>query len=283
MSNRKKSATKTTKAAGIIMLILGAAALTMSINYVSTILALIGLGLAFWGVTLTYIQTEEYVREAVLNATETSLLVTLSQTLQELDYRGRAIYLPPKYLNEPETTKAYIPKLYGGGLPSPEQVQKLEEQTSPRNSQGILITPPGAELAKLFESRLDTSFTRIDPDHLQENLLRVLTEDLEIASNLEMETGPSETSNQPENPTTQTATESNRIRIKITSSVYKNSNTEIGGMLRINPSLGDPLTSAIACALAKATGKPVTIENQEASEDGETIDLEYRIIEEEQT
>jgi len=287
MENRTKSATKTrtrssAKAAGIIVLALGSIGLAVSILYVSTILALIGLGLVFWGVTLTYIQTEEYVRESVLDATETSLLKTLSQTLQELDYRGRAVYLPPKYLNDPETTKAYVPKYDGGRLPSPDQVQKLEAQASARTSQGILITPPGAELTALFESKLETSFTRIDLDHLEQNLLKVLTEDLEIASNLEIQTGPTQGSNPEGNPMTQTAVENNRIHMKITSSVYKNSRREIGGIMKTSSTLGSPLTSAIACALAKATGRPIVIENEETSEDGKTIDLEYRILEEEQ-
>lgn len=37
-----------------------------------------------------------------------------------------------------------------------------------------------------------------------------------------------------------------------------------------------------ARALTKATGKPIIIENQRTSEDGKTIGVEYRIIEEEQ-
>jgi hypothetical protein len=42
--------------------------------------------------------------------------------------------------------------------------------------------------------------------------------------------------------------------------------------------MGCALCSAIACALAKATGKPVTIEKEEQSQDGKTTKIQYRII-----
>jgi hypothetical protein len=45
--------------------------------------------------------------------------------------------------------------------------------------------------------------------------------------------------------------------------------------------LGCPLSSAIACVLAKATGKPIVIENLQASENGKDISIEFRILEEE--
>ena len=96
------------RTAGVLLIILGTLALASSIIYVSPIPALIGLGLIFWGIILTYIQTGEYVKETVLDATTASMLITLNQTMQELDYRGKTVYLPPKYLNDPESTKAYV-------------------------------------------------------------------------------------------------------------------------------------------------------------------------------
>jgi len=269
------------RAAGILLLILGAASLITSIIYDSQIPAFIGLGLVFWGTILTYIQTGEYVKETVLDATATALLATLEQTLKELDFKGQPVYLPPKYLNNPETTKAYIPKLKSGKLPTPEQTQKLETQPYTRTAQGIMLTPPGAELTKLFENTLDTSFTRVDLNYLQENLPRLLIENLEIASNVEIQPGTSTTSTPLDNITTQIAVAHDKINVKITSTAYKNTTKELAQPTSIVASLGSPLTSAIACAIAKATGKPTTIENQQVSEDGETVQVEYRMLEEE--
>lgn len=235
----------------------------------------------FWGLVLMYIQTEEYVKKTVLNATETSLLTTLNQTLQELDYVGKAVYLPPKYLNAPETTKVYISKQKDGDLPPPEHIQKLEAQFSPKNREGILMTPPGAELARLFENTLETSFTRTNIKYLQENLPKLLIENLEIASKLEVETTASKISSNPD-VSIQFLAKHDKIHVKITSPVFKHIHKENTQFSNINETFGSPLTSAIACALAKATGKPIIIESQETGEDDETIDVEYSVLEEEQ-
>jgi len=261
----KRHRVSLTKATGWILLSLGATALAGSILYSSQISAFIGLGLIFWGAILTYIQTEEYIKQNLLDATALPPLITLNQTLQELDYNGKAIYLPPKYFKNPETTKAYIPKQKEGKLPTPEQIQEQENKLFIENPQGMLITPPGAELTKLFEKTLETNFTRVDLQYLQQNLPKLFIENLEIAQNFEIET------------------ENNKVHVKIENSTYKNLaklNTQLSNLYT---SLGCPLSSAIASALAKATGKPIIIQNQRISEDGKDIEIEYGIIQEEQT
>jgi hypothetical protein len=270
------------RAAGALLIILGALALASSIVYVSSIPALIGLGLIFWGTILTYIQTGEYVKETVLDATTASMLTILNQTMQELDYRGKAVYLPPKYLNDPESTKAYVPRLRIGKLPLPEQTQKLETQLSSRNSQGIIITPPGAELTRLFEDALQTSFTKVDLDYLKEHLPRVIIEDLEIASDVEIQIGIIKTPNPTDDTIPQIALKRDTINVKITSTTFKSTARQTTQLSDINPTLGSLLTSAVACAIAKATGKPIIIESEQVSEDGETAETEYRVLEEEQ-
>jgi hypothetical protein len=252
-----------TKATGWILLGLGAVALICSIPYVSQILAFIGLGLIFWGAILTYIQTEEYIKQNLLDATVLPSLVTLNQIIQELDYKGKAIYLPPKYLKDPEANKAYIPKHKDGKMPTPKQIQEQENKLFTENPRGMLVTPPGAELTKLFEKTLETSFTRVDLQYLQQNLSKLLVENLEIAQNFEMEI------------------EGNKVQVKMENSAYKNLaklNTKLSNLY---DRLGCPISSAIASALAKATGKPIIIENQRASEDGKDMEMEYGILEEE--
>jgi hypothetical protein len=270
------------RAGGIVLIVLGALSLASSIFYVSSIPALIGLGLIFWGIILTYIQTREYVKKTVLDATTASALATLNQILQELDYRGKAVYLPPKYVNDPESTKAYVPRLKIGKLLPPEQTQSLETQPFSRISRYMIITPPGAELTRLFEDTLQTSFTKADLGYLQEHLPKLLIEDLEIASYVEIQTGITKTSNPIDNTNAQIALEHDIINVKITSPAFKNTTRQTTQLSNINTTLGSPLTSAVACAIAKATGKPIIIENQQVSEDGETTETEYRVLEEEQ-
>ncbi|MGQ9640630.1 MAG: hypothetical protein ACUVUF_00710 [Candidatus Bathycorpusculaceae bacterium] len=256
------------KVTGYAILNIGILALIASTIYASQIpafsqiLAFIGLGLVFWGIILTYIQTEEYVKENLLNATALSSLATVNQMIQELEYNGKAIYLPPKYLKNPENSKAYIPKQKEGKIPAPEQIQKQEAQLFIENPQGMLISPPGAELTKLFEKTLGTSFVRVDLQYLEQNMPKLFIEELEIAQNFEMKT------------------ENDRVYVKIENSAYRNLTKDAMNLSNVFNSVGCPLSSAIACALANATGKPIIIEKQQTNENGKDFTIEFHILEE---
>ena len=253
-------------AVSLTMLGLGAAALLSSVFYTSTILAIIGLGLAFWGALLLYIRNPEYIRKDLLDASILPSLETINQIMQELAYEGKAIYLPPKYFENPETTKIYISEQKDSNLPTQEEIQKNEKQLliedSKGNPQGLLLTPPGAELSKLFEKTLETSFTKVDLQYLQQNMPKLIIEDLEIAQNFEIETT------------------NNKVHVKLENSPYTSLLKDTK-----NPSnpciLGCLIGSAIACTLTKATSKPIIIENQHTSKDDKDIEIEYQILEEE--
>ena len=251
-----------TKLISSILVTTGTAALILSINYTSSILAFIGLGLVFWGITFIYIRPEEYTKRVLLDATVSPLLVALDQMMHETSYEGKAIFLPPKYFLNPEANKVYIPQQKDTKLPTPEQIQTQETQLIIENPQGILLTPPGAELTRLFEKTLETSFTRVSLQYLQQKMPKLFIEDLEIAKNFEMET------------------ENNKVHVKIENSTYQNLTKE-ALHLSLYSKLGCPLSSAIACALAKASGKPIIIEKQRTSENGKDIMIEFRIVEEE--
>jgi NADH:ubiquinone oxidoreductase subunit K len=263
---------------GLVLLILGAISLLGAIVYSSTILALIGLGLIFWGIILTYVQTSEYTRTAILDTTVMPLLTTLDETLKTLDYTGKAIYLPPKYFNDPETTKIYISKEYNDTLPQPETTQKLELEFSHKNAQGTLITPPAAELTKLFETTLGTSFLNINLQDLQKRLPKVLIEDLEVMTDIEFKPV---ISNETEKTIEPSKADYDKILVKFTTMTYKNICKKAHALSAIHANVGCPLTSALASALAKTTGKPVSIEKHEVSEDGATTQLEYLVLKEE--
>ena len=263
------------KTISIVLLILGTMSLLGAIAYSSTIPALIGLGLIFWGIILTYIQTSEYTRTTIIDATVMPLLTTLDETLKTLGYTGKAVYLPPKYLNDPETAKIYISKQGNGTLPQPEITQKLELQPSHKNAQGLLIAPPAAELTKLFETTLGTSFLNTDIDDLQKRLPKVLIEDLEVMTDIELKLV---SGGEAEETTESSRTGYDKILVKFTTTTYKNICKRANELSAIHANVGCPLTSALATALAKTTGKPVIIGKQEVSEDGATTQTEYLIL-----
>ena len=261
------------------LLALGLIALAFSIIYASSILAFIGLGLTFWGALTLYITTEEYVKQTLLDHTITPSLVALNQILTELKYQGKPIYLPPKYLKDFETTKIYIPKNKNTNLPTPEEIQQQENKTFLKNPEAALIIPPGLSLSKLFEKTLGTSFTKVDLEHLQQNLSKLFIEDLEIAENLEIQTKPSKAAKELTDSVSLIHSKNDTIHVKTTNSIYKDICKEARQLSYICGSIGCPICSAIACAIAKASGKPVTIEKTEYTEDDKIIKVEYKITE----
>jgi len=265
------------KTIGLILLVLGAASLLAAIVYSSSILALIGLGLVFWGIIVSYIQSDEYVKKTILNSTSITLLTALDETLRTLDCKGKAIYLPPKYLNDPESTKVYVPKLETSTLPSPETTQQLEMQPTQKSPQGILITPAGAELARLLETELGTSLLRINLEDLLRRLPKTLIEDLEIVNDCEIQLfAKKRTEKSEEND----QTNQSEIFVKFTTTVYRDTCKRAARLPTIFSNIGCPLSSALAIAFSKATGNPIMIKTQQISEDGETNGTEYTIIEE---
>ncbi|MBX5327643.1 MAG: hypothetical protein ACQXXH_01545 [Candidatus Bathyarchaeia archaeon] len=248
-----------------LLITLGALALVSSVAFVSQILAFIGLGLTLWGTILLYITPEEYTKTAILDTTITTLLTTIEKIIQDGNYTGKAVYLPPKYLKDFESSKAYLTKEKTTPLPQPEQTQQQENPSILTNSNSILLTPPGADLVKLFEKTLGTSFTKVDLPFLENNLPKLLIEDLELTENTEIQTN------------------NNKIQVKIENITYKNTSNQLKKLTTVTNLLGCPTSSAIACALAKATGKPIEIGKHQISNDGKTITIVYNIIEEQKT
>jgi hypothetical protein len=120
-------------------------------------------------------------------------------------------------------------------------------------------------------------------DNLQQTLPKLLIEDLDLATDLEIQQ-TSSTLNKPVDATiSQVEAKHDRIHAKITTGAYAETCKTAQQLPAIYANIGCPLTSAIACAIAKTTGKPTTIETQQIGKDGRTIETDYRILEEEPT
>ena len=245
---------------GYILLLFGAISLMASIIYVSSILAFIGLGLTFWGALLLFIRPTKLVKANLLDSTAISSLTTINRIIDDLKYKGKAIYLPPRYLKGLKGGTIFIPSKKEIIIPPAEEV--AEEKVFLKNPNGIYLTPLGLGLVNLYEKELGTDFAKANLNYLQNNLPKLFIEDLEIAEDLEINV------------------EANMIQVKITGSIYKNFCKEARKLPNICGSLGCPLCSSIACALTRAAGKPVIIENNSFSDDANTIEVCYRIIEE---
>jgi hypothetical protein len=267
-----------------MMLLLGAISLLASISYNSSILAFIGLGLVFWGAILLYIRPEEYTRKIVLEALLSPSLTALCQMIKELRYEGDVTYLPPKYFANPETSMVYVAKRKLGGLPTSEETRPHENQAMARTRQGMLVTPPGLGLSKLLEKSFGRSFIKTDLQDLQQNLPKLFIENLEIVENLELLVENDMTQRKEDDSAstigTSVGARGARVHAKMTKPIGGTLFKEAEEHSQIAGSIGCPVCSAIAVAISKATVKPVRISETKRSEDSNTLEITYEILEE---
>ncbi len=251
---------------GFVLLLVGACALVGSIVASSTVSAFIGLGLTFWGALFLFVRPVKFVRGAILGSTVLSSYTTIDRIINDLGYRGRAIYVPPF------PREVYIPEYLKGlkemivlilaedvvAVPAIEEMAK--KQFLVKQPEGILITPPGFGIMSTLEKELAMGFTKVTVEDLLDALPKLISQNLELAKSVE------------------TKTEKGLIYVKIEDSVYKNLYSREHRLKSVRL-VGCPLASAIACALSIASGKSVNITKSVTSPDLETIELWYQILE----
>jgi hypothetical protein len=128
-----------------------------------------------------------------------------------------------------------------------------------RKPTGVIIEPPGAELSRLFEKRLNVKFARVGLQFLQRELPKAFAEKMQLAKSVEMNV------------------EEDRIRVTIDDFTLWDICEKVRSLNHIYGRIGSPVTSAIGCALAKAIGELVVIDKEIISQDDRNIMIEYRI------
>ena len=250
---------------GLAFVILGALALVFSVTNNSNILAFIGLGLTFWGALFFFIRPIKYVQSSLLDSTAISTYTTIDRIIKDLKLKGKSYYIPPypKEVYLPEYLKGLKdPVVFisadTGGMPSIEELAKGKFILD--NPNGICVAPPGLGLLTQFENQLRKDIAKLKIEELCETLPPTIIENLHLAKEVEMKILE------------------NNIYVKITDSTYKNLYISDENLKSIH-SLGCPLVSSIACALAKSTGKMITVQEDRISPDGLTIEVWYRLVE----
>lgn len=250
---------------GYTLLAIGALTFVGSVVTASTVLAFIGLGLTFWGALFLFARPIRFVRSSLLDSTAISSYTTIDRIIQDLNYKGKPIYVPPypKEAYLPDHLKGlkemivFIPAEDIAAMPTIEEMAR--KQFLLKNPKGICIAPPGYGLVSLFERELKAEFTQINLDKLYNALPTIIVNNLELAKEFEINS------------------EKDLIHVKIIGSVYGDLYTDEQGIKSIH-SIGCPLTSAIACALAKTTGA-VTIVKDLISSESKTIEVWYQTLE----
>ena len=248
----------------VALIIPGVLALIASILNNSQVLAFIGLGLTFWGAVFFLVRPTTYVQGTLLDATAISLYTTIDRMTNDLGCKGKTFYIPsyPKQAYLPEHLKGlkemiiFISADGNTSLPSIEEM--AESKFILRNPKGISITPPGSGLLDQFQTELKIDPTQIDLATLCETLPNLILENFQLAKDIEMKP------------------ETDRVNMKISGSVFKSLYREEG--LKSVYSLGCPLVSAIACAIAKTTGKAITINSLKFNQEKDTTEVSYHIM-----
>jgi len=250
---------------GLAFIIPGVLSLIFSIINNSTILAFIGLSLTFWGALFFFIRPIRYVQSSLLDSTALATYTTIDRIVKDLKFKGKSYYIPPypKEVYLPDYLKGLKePVVFisadTGGMPSLEELAKSKFLLE--NPNGICIAPPGLGLLTHLEKEMGKDAARLQLTELCESLPPIIAESLHLAREMEMKI------------------ENNQIYLRMLDPAYKNLYGAEEGLKSVH-FLGCPIASAVACALAKATGKMVLIQKDNVSPDGQTIEVWYRLIE----
>jgi hypothetical protein len=220
--------------------------------------------LTFWGALFYLVRPVTYVRGNLLSTTATTLYQTIDRIIKDLDIRGKAIYVPPysREANLPQRLKGlketiiFLPKDTDQVSPPIEEMATGKFLT--KNPRGVILIPPGSSYLDQIEKLLRSDITKMTLEDLCTTLPQLILENFQLAKDIEMKT------------------ENNQIHLKITDSIYKNLYEEELKTVKI---LGDPLTSAIACTIAKTTGKQLAIETINITPDAQTLEATYQLVE----
>jgi hypothetical protein len=250
-----------TRLAGYVVTFVGVAVLVGSMVFSSSVWAIIGLVLVFWGVMFFFLKPTSFVKADLLDSASYSLLENVHRLVSEFGLKGKGVYLPPRYLKDLSSGLVYVSAKDEVYTPTLNEVEEAEDRIFLKNPNGVCLVPSGVALVNLFEKELGTSFGRVDLDYLERNLPKVIIEDLEIAKDLEL------------------SVEDRRVHVRMKDPIYKDLCDEERRLSRVCGVFGCPLCSSIACALARASGKSIVIDGNEFSQDGKVMDIYYRILE----
>jgi len=243
----------------ILIGVFGIFYVTLSVISGILVLGIVGTAMLSVGMMVLYVTRTKHIPIDLLSAAAISASGNLERTLTEANLPNKGRYLPPSVLNDSEASMVVIPEQLGQPLPKPEEF--AEEGLLSSSQDFLFVTPPGLGLCKLFEKELGVSFSNIDLNFVLQKLPKLLTEKMELAEKASMQV------------------DNDCVVLELTGNAFKDSCQESRKQSRTHDQIGCLLGSAVACVLAKASGKVVTIQKDEQSYDGKTTKLEYLLEE----
>lgn len=144
----------------LIMITLGIIFIVLSTYNTISFFAILGVSLFFWGSIILYIKPSRQIPITYLTASTTASMSNIERILTQLQIAEKGIYLPPKNLQDIESSLIFVPNTSKQSLPESKGTQTII--FSDKNK-GIFLTPPGFTLTKIFEQTAELSFLNTRP------------------------------------------------------------------------------------------------------------------------
>jgi hypothetical protein len=245
---------------------IGIVLLGSSILYNWQVLAFIGLGFVLWGAIFSLAQPGKYVDVSLLDSTANTIYSTLDRMINNLQFDGRGYYIPsypknaylPEYYKNLKDSIVFISDQSFTGLPAVEEVAAgkfLSEK-----DKGVFITSPGSGVLNQIEHQLNIDFTTVPLAELCNLLPRCMTESFNLAKEMTLQV------------IDETTVHLNASGILYESLYVPESMPKSVGLL------GCPMISAVACALAKSSGKTVVIREQKVWPNGLGVEATFNFV-----
>jgi hypothetical protein len=231
--------------------------LAVSMFHVSSIVAIFGIALLFWGAIFLYIAPTKRIPLAMLLGQTVVTMSNIERIINETGASYPGIYLPPANIKNTESSIVAIPKKPQTPIPT---IRELTDGLTASQSECTLIIPPGSALCQLFEREFNKPFSKIGLSQLQKELPKLVVNDMQLAEKLEIHD------------------QENTIIVEITKTVLDGVFGQDDFQPKAQKQVGCLLSSAIACGLAKASGHPVWINNEIHDQQTKTTRVEYKII-----
>jgi hypothetical protein len=222
----------------------------------SSSLAIIGVSVAFWSVLLLFFTPTKQTFLGLLKASASATGSNIERSLLEFDSAEKGIYLPPHNIRNFDSSLVFVPKTPDTELP---ESNETNDKLFTKKKNGLLLTPPGLALSILFEQELGLSFRKINLAQMQ-IMITKLVHNLKFAEDAQVQI------------------HDKTITVEVTGSIFntlcqetRNSNP------RTHMQIGCILASAFACAFAKASDKPITIQKDTLDVGTKALSIEYRM------
>ncbi len=244
----------------------GVLMLASSILFNWQVLAFIGLGFVLWGAIFSLAQPGKYVDGSLLDSTANTIYSTLDRMINDLRFNGHGYYIPsypknaylPEYYKNLKDSIVFIADENFTGVPAVEEI--ASGKFISERDKGVFITSPGSGVLNQIERQLNIDFTTVPLGELCNLLPRCMTESFNLAKEMNLQ-----------------ITNDSTVQLNATGLLYESLYVP-ESMPKSVGLLGCPMVSAVACALAKSSGKTVVIREQKVWSNGLGVEATFNFV-----